>query len=191
MPKAEKKSITPSASRAKRPSKAAKRSPRHKSQALPAKRPTPFDVIADRFDFDKVESVPAMATVGRAGWPNGDASRKGGDLALKNSWRGRRIRWPFTHAQLKRIAELALGRVCSKRRELVWDRHLADEIQIDHVDQLQREIDAQYLEEIDTLAARDPGVYLTSCSRSAAHITVATRSVLRSKRRPDTPSPLH
>jgi hypothetical protein len=102
------------AKRAKRPSKAAKSSPRSKPQALPAKRPGPFDVIADRFDFDRIDCIPARKFGFRLS--HGDGDRQTGrmempperaiDHALKIL--GVAAEWGprFTPAQRKRIDAL-------------------------------------------------------------------------------------
>jgi hypothetical protein len=152
---------TPTTSSAKR----AKR-PRRKSQAaLPAKRPGPFDVIADRFDFDKVEGVPSRK-FGFSLHLGGDGSRWSGqtgrmempaekaiDAALHILGVVGEFGPPLNHAQRRRIAEFALGPVYSKRKSAITARYNARDITLEQAKHLDEEVHEQYLADCDALVA--------------------------------------
>jgi hypothetical protein len=163
---------TSTADRAKQPSKAAKRSPRKKSQALPpAKKLGPFDVIADRFDFDEVDGSPARKfgfclNLGDGGRWSTQTGRmemhpeKAVDTALKIIGVAEECGTPFTKAQYKRLAKFALRPVFSKRHDAVTDRYNARDITLEQAKHLGEEIREQFEDAVEALVAADTSVHL-------------------------------
>ena len=159
-----KSSIT--ANRAKRPPKAAVRSAHRKSQAQPP-RPGPSDVIADRFDIDKVDCAPSwkfgfsLHLGGDGGHWSGRVGRmempqqRAVDLALKILGFAHEWGTNFTPAQRKRIAEFALSPVYEKRQRAVWDQYHAREITLEQTKHLNEEVRTQYLYDVEALLAAD------------------------------------
>jgi hypothetical protein len=157
---------TTTAKRAKRPSKAAKRSPRRKSKALPAKRPGPFDVIADRFEIDHVDFAPTRKFgfslhLGGDGHWSGNVGRmempqeKAVDSALRilgfaDEWGNK-----FTPAQRERFAKFALGPVFEKRHDAVTARYNARDITLEQATHLGEEIRDQFDDAVHALVAAE------------------------------------
>lgn len=140
---------------------------RRKSQALPAKQPGPFDVIADRFDFDKIDCVPVRKFGFRLNL-GGDGDRwssqtgrmemhpeKAVDLALKIIGVADECGGPFTHKQRERIAKFALGPIVQKRQGAVTERYNARDITLAQAKHLGEEIREQFESDVEALVAAD------------------------------------
>jgi hypothetical protein len=137
---------------------------RRKSLARPP-RPGPSDVIADRFDIDKVDCAPSwkfgfsLHMGGDGGHWSGRVGRmempqeRAVDLALKILGVTNEFGAPFTDKQRKRIAEFALGPVFSKRHDGVTARYNARDITLDQAKHLGEEIREQFDEAVKALVA--------------------------------------